>query len=211
MKKTVAIIGAVGNMGSPIALGLATAGYRVLLTDDIRNHPLRYMKLSWLESRIRCKVPQADVEMGISRREASWEADIIIPAVPYEEQAEVASRIKDVVTGKIIIILGNPLNETHKAVITTPDPGAAEELALLLPYSKIVKVVSPIFLAGPEIQKGDGVNGDVFVAGDDEGSVTTVAELVEDAGFHPRVAGTLAMSRTLGDVMAGGEEHAILY
>ena len=211
MKNTVAIIGAVRNVGSSIALGLATAGYRVLLTDDIQNHPLRFMKLPVLETKIRWKVPKADVQMVVFMREASWEADIIVTAVPSEERAEVVSRIKDVVTGKIIISLAVPLNETHNRVVRDPITSAAEELALLLPHSKIVKVVSTIFATRPEEQKSHGVNVDVFVTGDDKGSVTTVVQLIEDAGFHPRFAGTLAMSRTLGEVMTGGEEHAIHY
>jgi predicted dinucleotide-binding enzyme len=209
MKKTVAIIGAVGIIGSPIARGLAAAGCRVLLTDDIRNHPLRYMKLSWLERKIRMEVPQADVEMAVSRREASWEADIIIPAVPYVELDEVASRIKDVVTGKIIISLEVPLNETHNGPAPDPTTSAAEELAQLLPHSKIVKVVSAIFVTRPEEQNVDGVNVDMFVAGDDKQSVAVVMQLVEDAGFHPVVAGTLATGRTLEEVTVGGEEHGI--
>lgn len=210
MKKTVAIIGAVGNMGAPIALGLATAGYRVLLTDDIRNHALRYMKLSWLERKVRWEVPQADVEMAVSRREASWEADIIIPAIPYMEQADVASRIKDVVTGKIIVSLGVPLSEKHNRLFTCPATSAAEELARVLRYSKIVKVVSAIFATRPEKQKIQGVKGvDVFVAGDDQGAVETVMQLVEDAGFHPVLAGALPINRTLAEVMAGAEKHAI--
>jgi predicted dinucleotide-binding enzyme len=211
MKKTVAIIGAVGNTGSLIARGLAAAGHHVLLTDDIRNHPLRYMKLSWLERKIRLEVPQADVEMAVSRREASWEADIIIPAVPYAELAEVASRIKDVVTRKVIISLEVPLNETHNSLAPDPTTSAPEELAQLLPHSKIVKVVRTIFTTRPENQKVSDMSVDVLVAGDDAEAVATVMELVKDAGFHPLVAGTLAMSRTLSDVMAEGEEDAVRY
>ena len=191
MKQTVAIIGAVGNMGSSIALGLAAAGYRILLTDNIQSHPLRYMKLSWLERKIRWDVPQADVEMAVSRREASWEADIIIPAVPFVELDEVASRIKDVVTGKIIVGLTVPLNETHNGLGTDSTISAAEELALLLPHSKIVKVASIIFATRPDNQKMEGASVDMFVAGDDEEAVATVMELITDAGFHPVVAGTL--------------------
>lgn len=198
MKKTVAIIGAVGNLGSPIAFGLAAAGYRVLLTDDISKHPLRYMKLSWLERKIRWEIPRADVEMTVSRREASWEADIIIPAVPYVELGEVAPRIKDVVTGKIIVGLTVPLNETHTDLLTDSTTSTAEELARLLPYSKIIKVVSDIFATRPQELKVDEMKVDVFVAGDDKGSVATVMQLVEDAGFHPVIAGTLATSRNMG-------------
>jgi predicted dinucleotide-binding enzyme len=36
-------------------------------------------------------------------REASWEGDIIIPAVPYGDQVHVASKIREVVSGKIVI------------------------------------------------------------------------------------------------------------
>jgi predicted dinucleotide-binding enzyme len=194
MNPTIAIIGAVGNMGASIALGLATAGYRVLLTDDIRNHPLRYMKLSWMERRIRSKVPQGEVEMAVSRREASWEADIIIPAVPTAEQAGVASRIKDVVTGKVIISLGSPLNTTHNTLVTAPAIRAPEVLAPLLPHSRIVSVVSPINTPRPGEQHGQGVRTDVLVAGNDQGSVETVMQLVEDAGFHPVFAGTVPMT-----------------
>lgn len=209
MKKTVAIIGAVGNVGSPVALGLAAAGYRVLLTDDIRNHPIRYMKLSWLERKIRSEVTQADVELAVSRREASWEADIAIPAVPYVELDEVASRIKDVVTGKIIVGLTVPLNESRNGLSTEPATNAAEKLALLLPYSKIVKVVSAIFAVRPGELKVDRRSDDMFVAGDDTGAVATVMQLVEDAGFHPVAAGTLAMSQIVGGAMAGGKQHAV--
>ncbi len=209
MKKTVAIIGAVGKMGSAIALGIAAAGYRVLLTDDIKNHSLRYMRLTALEGKIKCNVPQADVQMAVSRREASWEADIIIPAVPYGELAEVASRIKDFVTGKVVISLAVPLSEARNNLVTAPTANAAEKLAQLLPHSKVVKVVSTVFAARPKKQMVGRMGVKVFVAGDDKGAVAIVMELVKDAGFHPLVAGTLATSRTLGEAMAGEEEHAI--
>jgi predicted dinucleotide-binding enzyme len=149
--------------------------------------------------------------MAVSRREASWEADIIIPAVPYAEQAEVASRIKDVVTGKVIISLTVPLNETHRSLVTAPTTSAAEELAQLLPHSKIVKVVSTIFAAQPVKENFGGMNDDVFVAGEDKGSVATVVQLLEDTGIHPLVIGTLARSLTSGEVTPGGEQHAIHY
>ena len=72
-------------------------------------------------------------------REASWEADIIIPAVGYGAQTEVAARIKDVVIGKIVVSIANPLNETFDGLLTEPTTSAAEELAKLLPHSKIAK------------------------------------------------------------------------
>ena len=126
---------------------------------------------------------------------------MIIPAVPYKEQAAVAHKIKDVVTGKIVISLVNPLNETYDGLATAPTTSAAEELANLLPYSKIVKAFNTVFAADFNTPQIAGKTADVFVAGDDDDAVATVAELVNDAGFNPMVAGKLSVSRTLENMM----------
>lgn len=204
MKKTITIIGAAGSIGSSIAHGLASVGYRLLLTDDIQKHPIRYMKLSLLERKIIWEVPQADVEMAVSRREASWEADIIILAVPCGEQAEVAERIRDVVTGKIIVSLEVPQNVTHANPVADPTISAGDKLALLFPHSKIVKAVNTLFATRSDNQRIRKVSVDVFVSGDDQKAVATVSELVRDAGFHPVAGGTFAMSRDPRGVIAGG-------
>jgi hypothetical protein len=189
MKKTVAIIGAAGNIGSAIALGLAAAGYRVLLTDDIEHHALLYMKLPLRERWIRFRVPEADVDIVLSAREASWEADIIILAVPYETQVELASKIKDVVTGKIVVSLASPLNGTQNGPVTPPTNSVAAELAQLLPHSKTVRALSTIVAAQHGEPKVAGLIVDVLVGGDDDEAVSTVMQLAKDVGYHPLVAG----------------------
>ena len=75
VKQTIAIIGATGNMGSALARSLARGPYRVLLfgRDAAR--------LDWLASEIQGTVPAAEVEAVGCPVDASWEADIIIPAV----------------------------------------------------------------------------------------------------------------------------------
>jgi predicted dinucleotide-binding enzyme len=188
MKKTVAIIGAAGSMGSAIALGLAATGYRVLLTDDIEHYSLLYMKLTLRERKIRLRVPEADVDIVLSAREASWEADIIILAIPYETQIETACKIKDVVTGKVVICLANPLTETHNSPVTAPTNSAAKELAQILPHSKIVQAFSTIVADQPGELRVTGMSVDVFVDGDDDEAVSTVMQLAKDVGYHPLVA-----------------------
>jgi hypothetical protein len=147
------------------------------------------------------KAPRSGVEIVRSAREASWEADIILLATPYEAQAEVASKIKDVVTGKIIINMVNPLNGSCDALLTASSTSAAEELAQLLPHTKIVKAFNTNF--APDFKKPQigGQTIDVFVAGDDEEAVSMVKQLVKDAGFNPLYAGKLAMSRMLESMM----------
>ncbi|MDR3626024.1 MAG: NAD(P)-binding domain-containing protein [Ignavibacteriaceae bacterium] len=195
MKKTIAVIGAAGNMGSGITTNLAKAGYRVLIAGNDQS------KLSSLLTKIKSNTPNADVEIIDCSKEASWEADIIIPAISYQAQAAVASKIKDVVTGKIVISLANPLNDTYDGLLTGATTSAAEELAKLLPNSKVVKAFNTVFAADFNTPKLGGNTFDVFVAGDDEEAVSEVSEIVKDAGFNPLAAGKLAVSRTLENMM----------
>lgn len=199
MKKTVAIIGAAGNVGSAIALGLATAGYRVLLTDDIEHRSLLYVKLHLREAKIRHRVPEADVDIVLSAREASWEADIIILAIPYEAHAEIARTIKDVVTGKVVICLANPQNETHNGSVAATANNAAKELAQLLPHSTIVQAFGTIVASQPGEPRVAGMSVDVLVAGHDEEAVSTVRQLAKDIGYNPLVAGKLDGPAALPD------------
>ncbi len=199
MNKMVAIIGATGNAGSTIALGLAAANYRVLLTDEIEKHPFLYVKLLILEYRIRLKSSRVDVELVLSEREASWEADIVILAVPFEAQPEIALKIKDVVTGKIVISMIDAENKAKENLVTVPTGTVAGELQQLLPYSKIVKAFNPFFNATLKKPQVARQIIDVFVAGDDKEAVSTVKQLARDMGFNPLSADTLDMSRILNN------------
>lgn len=202
MKKTVAIIGAQGKMGSAMTYSLARAGYRALVTGRHERELTSLIgSLPILVGKIKLTVPRADVGIVVSPREASWEADIIIPTIPYKDQAAVASQIKDVVTGKIVISVVNPLNDTSDQTLTPPTTSAAEELAQLLPYSKVVKAFNTVFALDFEIPQVTGRTSDVFVAGDDDEAVRQVMDLVRDTGFHALFAGKLTMSRTLEGMM----------
>ena len=192
---TVAIIGAAGHMGSGIARNLAKAGHRILLAGPRRD------QLETLLATIKAITPNADVDILDCSHEASWEADVIIPAVPHAVQEDVAARIKDVVTGKIIISIANPLNATYDGLVTGPMTSGAEELAALLPHSKVVKAFNTVFAADFAAPILDGKTVDCFIAGDDDQAVATVSQLVQDAGFNPVAAGKLPISRTLENMM----------
>lgn len=194
MKQTIAIIGA-GGMGSGLARTLAKAGHRILIAGPTRS------KLDELYTSITTSTPHADIDILDCAYEASWEADVIIPAVPYAAQREVANKIKDVVPGKVVISIVNPLNAAYDGLATDAATSAAEELAALLPNSKIVKAFNTVFAADFNAPNITGKTVDCFVAGDDETAVTTAVQLVNDAGFNPLVAGGLSASRTLEGMM----------
>ncbi|MEO8765350.1 MAG: NAD(P)-binding domain-containing protein, partial [Ginsengibacter sp.] len=137
--KTIAIIGATGKMGSAIAKSLSVSSNRILLFGKDS------LKLTSLRHEIKAINPKADIEIIGCPTDACWEADIIIPAVQFSAEREVAEKIKSVATGKIVISITNPVNSTHDGLLTGPATSAAEELQKLLPHSKVVKAFNTSF------------------------------------------------------------------
>jgi predicted dinucleotide-binding enzyme len=178
-------------MGSAIAKSLAKGNYRLLLKGSKQN------ELDSLVKEIEAATPTADVEGIACSKEASWEADIIIPAVPYDAQKEVAEKIREVANQKIVISIANPLNESYDGLKTSGDTSAAEELQKLLPYSKVIKAFNTTFAADFSSPVINGQQVDAFIAGNNEDALTTVAELVKTAGFNPVVSGDITASRLL--------------
>ena len=190
-KQTIAIIGATGSMGSAISKSLSKGNYRLLLKSGDTD------KLKKLSSEIKATHPSADLELMTCPTEASWEADIIILAVPFEAEKEITERIRDVANQKIVISIANPLNQTFDGLVTRPGTSAAEELQKLLPNSKVVKAFNTTFAADFSTPVIDGKQVDAFIGGNDKEAVETVKGLVSTAGFNPIVAGELSVSRTL--------------
>lgn len=196
VKTTIAIIGATGNMGSALAKSLANGPYRLLLFAHDK------AKLENLKEEIRSATPSAEPEVVGCPVDASWEADVIIAAVPYGAEKDVAEKIRDVATQKIVVSIANPLNESYTGLVTAPGTSAAEELQKLLPASKVVKAFNTTYAAdfSQPVIAGQQVDG--FVAGNDEEAVDVVKGLVATAGFNPIVAGDLSASRTLEAMQA---------
>ena len=195
-KQTIAIIGASGNMGAAIAKRLAQGNYRLLLCSA------ELGKVQAVIDSIRSKDPLADIEAIGCSAEASWEADIIISAVPYLGEKEVAERIRTYANQKIVISISNPLSEINIGPITEASTSAAEELQQLLPHSKVVKAFSTTLPADFTSSFLDRKEVDVFITGNDEEALQTASELVSTAGFSPIIAGDLSVSRTF-------EKHAV--
>ena len=191
VKTAVAIIGATGKMGSAIAKALAKGPYRLLLFSHNAE------KLEQLKVEIQTTTPLADLDGVGCPADASWEADVIIPAVPYVNEKEVAEQIKAVATQKVVVSLANPLNETYDGLLTSPTTSAAEELQKLLPSSKVIKAFNTTYAADFSQPVINGQQVDGFIAGNDEDALQVVKGLVETAGFNPVIAGDLTVSRTL--------------
>jgi 8-hydroxy-5-deazaflavin:NADPH oxidoreductase len=190
-RQTVAVIGATGNMGSAISRSISKGNYRVLLFSA------KGEEIEDVVSDIKSENPSADVEAIQCSREAGWEADIIILAVPYAAEKEVAEKIREVANQKIVISIANPINASFDGLVTAADTSAAEELQKLLPHAKVVKAFNTTFAGDFSQPVIDGKQADAFIAGDDQEAVEVVAEIVHAAGFNPLIAGDLSASRTL--------------
>jgi len=190
-KQSIAVIGANGNMGAAISKSLSGGNYRILLCAKDPD------KARILEQQIQSDNPVADTVVVDCFTQASWEADIIIFAVPFQTEKEVAAKIREVANQKIVISIANPLNETYNGLITAPNTSAAEELQKLLPNSKVIKAFNTTFASDFSHPVIDGKQIDAFIAGNDEDALQIVSELITTAGFNPIIAGDLSVSRTL--------------
>jgi len=188
--KTIAIIGATGNVGSAIAKCLSTTSNRLLLMADDE------AQLVTLISDIRRTSPAAEIETATSAKEASWEADIIVVASPNAGN-EIAERIREVAIGKIVISVSQPINGYLNISATPSNISAAEELQQLLPHSKVVKTFNTAFAFDRFTPKSICNFADSFIAGNNGAAVDTVVELVRSAGFNPIPVGDLTASRML--------------
>jgi NADPH-dependent F420 reductase len=194
-KKTIAVIGATGDMGCAFAKALANSNYRLLLMSRDKN------KAGKLSANLKEKNPTAEVEVVECEKEACWEADIVLLAVPYEAEREVAEKIREVTTQKVVIDVSNPLNEKYDRLITAPGTSAAEELQKALPYSKVVKAFNTIFATDFTQPGKEGKQIKTFIAGDDEEAIQTAGELATAMGFKPIFCGNLSASRSIEQMM----------
>ena len=195
IKKTIVIIGASGEMGSAIAKTLVNSNYRLLLTSRDKS------KVGKLSAYLKRNNPTAEVAVIECEKEACWEADIILLAVPYRVEKEVAEKIREVATQKVVIDVSNPLNESFDHLIIGRDISAAEELQKALPNSKVVKAFSTIFATDFSRPIEESKQIKTFIAGDDEEALQTVSELTTAMGFEPVLCGSLSHARKIEQMM----------
>jgi NADPH-dependent F420 reductase len=176
----VAIIGA-GNVGTALAGSLTRAGHNVTVSASTPESAAATAEVTGAAA-------------ARSNREAVTNADVVIFAVPYSGASEqVASEIRDVAAGRVVIDAMNPIKPDYSG-LATGDRSSAEELQARLPDASVVKAFNTIFASNqadprPEI--------DGYVAGDDDKAKATVISLVESIGFRPVDVGPLASARHL--------------
>jgi predicted dinucleotide-binding enzyme len=124
-------------------------------------------------------------------------ADVVVLAVYYPDAKAAVEQYGDALSGKVVVDITNPLNETSDELVTPPGSSAAQELAASAPGASFVKAFNTTF-ANTLIQgEVSGQTLDVFIAADDEDAKSKVAQLAQDGGLRPVDAGPLKRAREL--------------
>jgi 8-hydroxy-5-deazaflavin:NADPH oxidoreductase len=122
--------------------------------------------------------------------------DVVVLAVYYPDAKAAVEQYGDALSGKVVVDITNPVNETFD-LVTPPDSSAAQELASSAPGASVVKAFNTTFANTLTQGAVSGQPLDVFIAGDDEDAKAKVAQLAEDGGLRPVDAGPLKRAREL--------------
>ncbi|MEM6453536.1 MAG: NAD(P)-binding domain-containing protein [Acidobacteriota bacterium] len=124
---------------------------------------------------------------------------VVILAVPYAACASLLPPLAAALAGKIVVDVTNALQADWSPISLGEDSSAGEEVARLLPSSRVVTAFNTIFadVMSPQGIDRDGQSITAFVASDDDDASAQIANLAGDAGFAPLVVGPLRMARHL--------------
>jgi NADPH-dependent F420 reductase len=181
----ISIIGS-GNMGSAFARRVSASGHEVTIASKRMEH---------------AKEAASKVGAGVRAvplDNSAQDADIIIAATPYDQQAN-GLRSAGRLSGKTIIDISNPLKSDYSGLVLGHTTSAAEEIAKALPEAKVIKAFNTIFaqVLSEGADFGGGRRAAAFYAGDDERAKQSVRILIESMGFEATDAGPLQNARYL--------------
>jgi NADPH-dependent F420 reductase len=186
----VTIIGA-GNMGRGIGTRAAAGGHSVTFVDA--NPEVAQKTADEVKSAARngSKISTSsleDVQLG----------DVVVLAVWYGTNIEIAKQLGNKLAGKVIVDIANPLNSTYDGLATAPDSSSAEDLAKVVAQgAKVVKAFNTTYAGTLVDGQVEGKSLDVFVAGDDVDAKARVAQLVTDGGMRAIDTGPLSRARQI--------------
>ena len=186
----ITIIGA-GNMGRGIGTRAAAGGHSVTFVDanpDTAQQVAEEVKKAAKNGSKVSTSSLGDVQLG----------DIVVLAVWYGTNMEVARQLGNKLAGRVVVDIANPLNSTYDGLATAPDSSSAEDLAkVVAPGTKVVKAFNTTYAGTLVSGQVDGRPLDVFIAGDDAEAKEKVAQLVKDGGMRPVDTGALNRARQI--------------
>ena len=192
----VPIVGGTGALGFALALRLARAGVPVVIGS---RDPGRAEESA---RKLRERLPDAQVE-GLSNEDAATKGDIVLLCVPFRNQSENLTNLKNVLReGQILVDATVPLAAAiggrATRLLGVPQGSAAQQAQEMAPEG--VEVVSALHTVGaPKLADLDEVlDEDVPIAGDKRESKRAVADLIARIeGLRPVNVGLLEAARLI--------------
>lgn len=181
----VGIIGA-GMIGQATAARLIAAGHEVMISNSRGPETLAELEQSLGQS----------AHAGTTVEAARY-GDVVLVAIPLKA---IGSLPADALAGRIVIDANNyyPGRDGHVAELDAGELGSSELLARQLPGARVVKAFNTIYferIAHEGRPPGSRERLAVPMAGDDPEAKQVVAGLIDDMGFDPVDAGSLADGR----------------
>ena len=184
------IIGA-GNMGRAIATRLLSGDNSVVIID--RDHADARNLTDELRAKAKGSATVTAEPMG-----SQINSEAVILSVNYASIPEVLSQYGDQLSGKILVDISNPLNESFDDLATPPGTSSAEETAKAAPSgAKVVKAFNTTFSRTLMSGQVEGESLDVFLAGDDQQAKERLSKAFNAAGLRPIDVGPLKRARQL--------------
>src|SRR5215216_6850278 len=142
--------------------------------------------------------PKQAAEVSVATLEDIQLGDVVVLALWYGTNIEVAKQLREKLQGKTVVDIANPVNSTYDGLVTAPDSSSAEDVAKAAgSKTKVVKAFNTTYASTLQEGQVAGQPLDVFIAGDDEEAKNKVAQFVRDAGLRPVDAGPLSRARQI--------------
>src|SRR6478672_9993786 len=182
----IAVIGA-GRIGGTLAARLVAAGHEVAISNSRGPETLR---------------DAVDGARAMTVEDAARFGEVIVVSIPFGRYREVPA---DAVDGKLVIDTNNyyPERDGHFPELDNGSTTSSELLQSHVPGAQVVKAFNAISwtnLRDSGRPAGDPERLGIPLSGDNERAKRTVAELIDEIGFDPVDAGTLAQ---------GGRKHQV--
>ena len=177
---TIGIIGS-GKIGGTLARLFARAGEEVAIANSRGPETLNDL-IADLGAKARAVTVKEAVALG----------DVVVLAIPWRRRQDLPE--DEAFAGKVVVDAMNPYGAG--GVIDVDPSTSSEEVAKLMPKARLVKAFNTIYYARLAENGRPGAPLEdrevIFLAGDDEEAKHVVSGLIEELGFAPYDAGSLA-------------------
>jgi len=186
-KPAVALIGGTGDLGTGLAIRWAAAGYPIVIGSRTAEKAVQAASL--LKSPAGARAPR-----GLANAAAAAAAEIVVITVPFASHDAILDEIRGSVAGKLVVDTTVPLVPPKVARVQLP-PEDSAAVAAQKRLGETARVVSAFHnIAALKLRKGEPIDCDVLVFGDQPADREVVIGLARDAGLRGLHAGPLANS-----------------